>query len=360
MAIRSDADIRFVQIAETDFDRISLSPVDYSFHNYPYQLLTKGSFHGTPWYKRAIAVAVAQRGCNARSVVITSYDDISSWVLLFQAILLRQKVIVSLDSTYADHRRVWYKEAVKRYFVSRCDGAFCYGTRSKEYLQMLGMPSSKIRVRCQAAPSDRIQAIRDNLPAIGWKAPAIHRRRYFLYVGRLSIEKGLVDLLEAYATIGDNSSTDLLIVGAGPMDDFLQLESRRLGIQDRVYFLGPKTLAQLVELYQQAYFLVLPSTSEPWGLVVNEAFVMRCPAIVASNCGCAPDLINHETGLVFQSGDASDLSKKLNAALALIDRRDFFGAAAAALIGQYTPLSAAIQMYEGISYVVGSDTESSE
>jgi hypothetical protein len=139
-------EISVVQIAETDSDRRALSKVDISYHRYPYTLLFRGDYFGISAFRRAFAAVVAQIREKADCVVINSYDDALCWAILCVAILRRQRIIVSLDSTYLDHPRVWYKEFVKRRFISMCDWAFCYGTRSREYLQRLGMdPSADIK-----------------------------------------------------------------------------------------------------------------------------------------------------------------------------------------------------------------------
>jgi glycosyltransferase involved in cell wall biosynthesis len=60
----------------------------------------------------------------------------------------------------------------------------------------------------------------------------------------------------------------------------------------------------------------LPSFSEPWGLVVNEALNHGCPAVVSDNCGCVPELvIDGVTGYAFRSGDLASLRRAMLSAL---------------------------------------------
>jgi glycosyltransferase involved in cell wall biosynthesis len=348
--LASGLDIRFVQIAETDAARASLTPVDVSYHQYPYTLLFKGSYFGVSAITRAIMAAREQRKVRADCVVINSYNDLLAWVLLIAGKLRGQSLIISLDSTFHDHPRVWYKEMVKRIFVGQCNWAFCYGIRSKEYLQLLGMNESRISIRCQAAPSDRILAIREDLRDGGtWRNPVMNVRPYFLFVGRLASEKGLDLLLRAFDQISNSCGFDLLIAGAGPLGAELEQARLQLSHPERVSLVGAKNIAELVVLYRDAFFLVLPSRSEPWGLVVNEAFILECPAIVSTSCGCAPDLINSETGFTFAVGDDDDLLAAMRQAIKVIEKRDEMGRAAKKLIELYHPSAAAKQMLYGIN-----------
>src|SRR5262249_18458612 len=66
------------------------------------------------------------------------------------------------------------------------------------------------------------------------------------------------------------------------------------------------------KFYAAADLLVLPSESESWGLVVNEAFACGLPAIVSDRVGCAPDMIRHDvTGRVVPFGDGQELARAI-------------------------------------------------
>jgi glycosyltransferase involved in cell wall biosynthesis len=57
---------------------------------------------------------------------------------------------------------------------------------------------------------------------------------------------------------------------------------------------------------------VLPSTSEPWGLVVNEALSYGCPVVVSNVCGCVPELvIDNVTGFQYQVGNVDQLAHRM-------------------------------------------------
>jgi glycosyltransferase involved in cell wall biosynthesis len=81
----------------------------------------------------------------------------------------------------------------------------------------------------------------------------------------------------------------------------------------RASFAGFLNQTEVSKAYVAANVLVLPSESETWGLVVNEAMACGLPAIVSDTVGCAPDLIEKgRTGYVFPVGRTEVLAEKLS------------------------------------------------
>lgn len=130
---------------------------------------------------------------------------------------------------------------------------------------------------------------------------------YALYVGRLSPEKGVRILLEAWRHIKD---IPLKIMGSGPSHNALRsftAEER----MDNVEFLGYLTQDQYADYMKKAKFIVVPSICyENFPRIVVEAYAFGVP-ILASRLGTMADLVkNKETGLLFEAGNAQDLREK--------------------------------------------------
>jgi glycosyltransferase involved in cell wall biosynthesis len=85
---------------------------------------------------------------------------------------------------------------------------------------------------------------------------------------------------------------DLVMVGDGPEKAEIAALAGRLGLGGRVHLPGFLQYDQLSEYYGHASAFVLASSSEPWGLVVNEAMASGLPVLVSSRCGCAADLVS--------------------------------------------------------------------
>jgi glycosyltransferase involved in cell wall biosynthesis len=158
-------------------------------------------------------------------------------------------------------------------------------------------------------PADRI-VVKPNFveraPPLGTGAGG-----YALFVGRLSAEKGLSTVLEAWQRIG--FAIPLKIVGEGPLADSVDsVAAQRLEVE----CLGRRPLSEVYDLMGGARFLVLPSEwYEPFGRVAIEAFACGTPVIASDMGGMAELIDDRRTGRLFRPGDAGDLARVVEWAL---------------------------------------------
>jgi glycosyltransferase involved in cell wall biosynthesis len=345
----------FIQIAETEDIRVGLGGVDLSYHQYPFRLLFRGSISNAPLIRRIGALARDLYKNPVDLVIMPGYHRAEYWAMLVVCILLRRKRAVFCDSTLVDRQRAAWREWAKRWFFIWCNGFFCYGIRSKEYLMSYGVSESKIAYRCQAAALphgygvDKVLAYYQS----DWHGRPDEPR--FLYVGRLSIEKGLHDLFEAFCVLYKRlPGARLDLVGAGPLADELKRRVTTLKMAHAISFLGSKGLEEIAVLFQASTALVLPSHSEPWGLVVNEALSYGCPVVVSSACGCVPDLVREGiTGYAFEAGNVDDLVKAMDSVRHLSKDRQAVARQCLEVVSDYTPERAATQILDGCVRMVG-------
>ena len=345
-----------IQIAESERGRRSLGPSERKLHRYPLRLLFDGDFETTGAIARTIKLCREIVRYRPDIIVLPGYSDVSHWCALLVASFMQMPRLVSFDSTAIDHHRVWHKELVKKLFVRMCNGGFGYGTKSKEYLVQLGMPPDKFFVRYQATHNQEIAATytkylqdRDKkLDDIGAK------KRNFIYVGRLSREKNIELLLSAYARLKRSGSAadewGLIVVGDGPLRQSLEA----LKTADTV-FVGGKSWREVPEYYALADVFILPSTSETWGLVVNEAMICGLPVIVSNRCGSAHDLvIEGKNGFSFDPYSEDELLDRMRSFIEHPNCIREMGFCSQKIIRDYTPLNAARQMHDGLHAVFGS------
>lgn len=113
-----------------------------------------------------------------------------------------------------------------------------------------------------------------------------------LYVGRLSPEKNLRRLIEV---VNRHPEWHLSIVGFGPLEEELKAIS-----ESNIHLLGAINNEDLPKIYQSHDAFVLPSTSEPWGLVVEEALNNGIPVAVSERAGCSDDWVKDgRLGILF-------------------------------------------------------------
>jgi glycosyltransferase involved in cell wall biosynthesis len=345
--------VAFVHVAETSDGREVFGPPDLSYHSYPHQSLFKGSDR-IPAFKLAIALVRDILRNKSELVVIPGYHRIEYWAMLWACIALGRKRAVFCDSTANDNPKIRFKEIAKAFFFRHCQGFFCYGIRSKEYIQSYGIDPRLIYSPCQAAalPHD-------------YSATAILRRYQasnqrdgesptFLFVGRLSQEKGIDDLLAAFRRIHERlPKAKLFLAGPGSERDRLQSHAMAWGLEASIGFLGNQTPDHIGELLEISTAMVLPSHREPWGLVVNEALSYGCPVVVSDICGCTPELVfNGVTGFTFPAGDVGALCESMHQAIALNNDRFNTAKRCLEVISQYTPDRAAFEILKGCEQIL--------
>jgi exopolysaccharide biosynthesis WecB/TagA/CpsF family protein len=151
---------------------------------------------------------------------------------------------------------------------------------------------------------------------------------FAICVGRLSEEKGLQRLLQAWKLAG--VTLPLRIVGEGPLVERLQFERDRLGLAS-VHFDGHLDRRQVFEMLKRANFLVLPSECyETFSMTIAEAAACGVPAIATHHGAIAEIVDDRRTGLLFKPTDAEDLASKIVWALQHPDSLAEMGRAARA------------------------------
>ena len=157
-----------------------------------------------------------------------------------------------------------------------------------------GFPASKIKVKPNFLPQD---------PGIGEG-----KGGFALFAGRLSAEKGLSTLFQAWRRL--KWPMPLKIVGDGPLQKEVRSRAETLGNAE---LLGLQDNDSVCHLMGQAALVIVPSEwYETFGRVVIEAFAKGTP-VIASDRGALPELVEHgRTGLLFRAGDPEDLAAKVD------------------------------------------------
>jgi glycosyltransferase involved in cell wall biosynthesis len=203
-----------------------------------------------------------------------------------------------------------------RWLMSSIAAHLYVGQLNREYLKHYGVPDSHLFFAPHFVDNEffatRADAARTNGQAAGVRqtldVPA--DATVFAFVGKLVENKRPADLIRALAARPPGSNAWGLIIGSGPL--LQELEHLVAELDAPVRFAGFRNQSELPRFLAAADALVLPSTSETWGLAVNEAMACGLPAIVSSGTGCAPDLIeNGRTGYQFPVGDVGALKDAL-------------------------------------------------
>jgi glycosyltransferase involved in cell wall biosynthesis len=175
-----------------------------------------------------------------------------------------------------------------------------------------------------------------------------------LFVGRLTAQKGVEDLLYAMSLMKKQASLD--IVGDGPNRFAFEQLAQQLGVAPRIRWHGQLSQSKLPTFYQRAAAIVVPSVDEGLGLVAVEALLCETP-VVAFDSGGLRDVIQHEsTGLLVKSGDRAALASTLDDLLTRDGRGSQLGRGGRLYaLSAFAPESAARRYAEIYRQVVGAN-----
>jgi glycosyltransferase involved in cell wall biosynthesis len=171
-----------------------------------------------------------------------------------------------------------------------------------------------------------------------------HPRPYVLAVGRLSRQKGLDVLLDAFARLG-NGDVDLLVAGEGPERRALEARRRELGLDRHVHFLGTVDGADTPALYRGAVLVACPSRWEGLPLVCLEAMASGRAVVASAVDGVPEAVLADETGVLVPPDDPAALASALSGLLHAPERRDRLGARGAAIVRERFAWSNAVDRY---------------
>lgn len=258
---------------------------------------------------------------NPSIVLVPGYYNVAGFAAALWGRWHGRRTVLMTESTEFDHARSSWKESLKGLLIrSLFDWAIAGGSPHQRYLEKLGFRPERIANFYDVVDNDFFSrssaSIRLQSRAYDFGLP----ERYFLYVGRLAEEKNIDGLLASYEAYRLGGGTwPLVLVGEGPESQNLRSLAEQSTFRSDIYFEGLKTSKELPTYYAFAGCFVLPSTREPWGLVVNEAMAAGLPVIVSRHCGCAEDLVRQgKNGHVFDPLAKDELTEALRS----IDRLD--------------------------------------
>lgn len=351
------------QIARNEKSRAKLeaAPSDGTTpaYTYTYELLFDRFIEEVNLRDRRKALLVRTRAYKPDIIVLTGYYDFAQVFLLWWAKRNGIRVIMQNESTAADHDRGGWKERIKRWIFRQCDGFFCFGTQSANYLIQLGVSPDKILLRKNAVDNNTLQAAYERA-LINRTAEQNRlglRPNNFVFVGRFIAFKNLPRLISAFSEAlnqaPQSANWGLILLGEGPDSDSLTSQINDLKLTDRVKLMPSRPWYQVPDILALSDVLVLPSLSEPWGLVVNEAMACGMPVIVSDRCGCAADLVQEgKNGFVFDPKKQAQLTDLLLRFMRNDLERANMQEASRCIITPYSPEAVAQDMLAGIEKVM--------
>ena len=226
--------------------------------------------------------------------------------------------------------RLYQETRTRQLLASLVDAYIALTEFGRQKVLAAGLPPEKLYVK----PNFMIDPFNGGTPT--------KPKEGAIYVGRLSPEKGVLGLLEAWRQI----DYPLTIVGDGP-----QMAEARRAAGSQVKFLGNRSHDDVLRLIEQSAFVVFPSQCyEGFPLTLIESMAVG-RAVVASDLGPRREIVRDgQTGLLYRSRDIQDLASKVRRLISDLDLCVTMGAAAReAYLAEYTPATnyqVLIRIYE--------------
>ena len=307
--------------------------------------------------KRALLrhkMAKALREADPAVAMIPGWGTPASLIALEWCLRNQRPAVVMSESNAFDEKRYVLAEVIKRIVVSLFSAGLAGGQLQMEYLVVLGLPRDRVFTGYDVVDNEYF---RRKAGEIRSQAPELRRKyglpgKYFLASARFVPKKNLPTLIRAYARyrqvagnlddgqrIMDNGPWDLVLLGDGPLKADLSRLVSDLRLHGHVHLPGFLQYHELPAYYGLADVFVHASTTEQWGLVVNEAMAAGLPVIVSNRCGCVPNLVAEgKNGFTFDPGSVESLAKLMLDMCHFSKRRlEDMGAESQRIVEGFTP-----------------------
>jgi glycosyltransferase involved in cell wall biosynthesis len=342
LAQRAEVNLQVIFLAETDPTlrqwQIYKDEIQFAYQILPSWRKRIGRYNAL--LNRGVAAALSTAAPDV--ILCGGYSYVASWQALCWARVHQVPFFLWSESNAQDlrggHALV---EFLKSVFLRRCSGFVVPGRSAEEYLLAHAIKEDEIFIAPNAVDNDlytaAAAAARQNDAKC--RADLGLPRRYFLFAGRLVREKGVFELLSAYSKLDESlrQQVGLVFVGDGACRRQLEEQSGSIS-PGEIKFAGFAQREKLATFYALAEMLILPTYTDPWGMVVNEAMACGRTVVVSRVAGCAADLVRENwNGLLVPPRDVSLLASAMQRLASQPDLCSTMGANSLQRIDSYSP-----------------------
>lgn len=243
------------------------------------------------WQSLKKLYAICKR-YNYKKIIYGGYDDIEEKVLMFYT--PKHKNCLQFESSIRESKVTGLVAIIKKIIYNRISIALPSGKLQTAVFETLGYKGTIIETKGVGLFNKTITNKAKIVDAAELK---------YLYVGRLIAIKNLEFLIDVFNEI----NKPLTIVGTGILETFLKRKAN-----SNIKFTGFVPNNEISEFYNSNDVFILPSISETWGLVVEEAIYFGLPVLISSAVGCQEEMVlKPKTGIVFSPFDKENLKKSI-------------------------------------------------
>ncbi|MCD9477843.1 glycosyltransferase [Photobacterium phosphoreum] len=258
--------------------------------NFEYTILSDRSFQNRNKMKTLYKLFLVLNKKKYKKILLSGWDLIEFW---FLALLSPNgKNSLALESTVIESNTNGVRGGVKKVFLSMISTVFASG---KLHVDLLNKLNYKKEIRITKGVGIINKPKYKNINKV-------YQKR-FLYIGRLSQEKNINLLISIFNELQDYQLT---IIGDG-----IEKVNLMAIANNNIKFIDPVENVKLKYFFYENDIFILPSISEPWGLVVEEALYFGLPVIVSDRCGSSELVVNDINGYIIPHDNKTYIKKTI-------------------------------------------------
>lgn len=262
---------------------------------FDYSYVEKDTYEERKSFKNSLKLRKILKKISYSQLIIGGWDSFENWMACLSSPKRKNAVVVESSEFESTNKGI--KGLLKKVFLSKISLGYASGQSQINLLRNIGY-TEEIR----KTKGVGIFNYNNKLKIEDKKTLEVKK---FLYVGRLSLEKNIEQLINVF---NNYPNLELNIVGYGPLEEQLKKISK-----NNINFLGKIENENLGEVYQENHVFILPSKSEPWGLVVEEALNNGLPVILSNMVGCSTEVIENDIhGYIYNVNKDEELIKAVN------------------------------------------------
>ncbi|MCX6722137.1 MAG: glycosyltransferase family 4 protein [Candidatus Staskawiczbacteria bacterium] len=295
------------------------------------------------------------------AIILQAWNNFTWWLAFFACLIFKTPVIFMTDeNNLAKHLKSKWKIIFKKLLIGNfifkfASGFLTSGIANDDFYRHYVVPQNKLVQFHFSWEYEQFLDIAKKLELQQTKIRASLGIRdddfVIIFVGRLTEQKNLFTLLDAYNLVGCLYKK-IFIIGDGNLRLSLEQYVKDLGTKG-VSFVGFQSRDAIPNFYAIADVLILPSTFEPWGIAVSEAMCFGSPIIASDRVGAAVDLVRDGyNGFIFPAEDAKQLSACIEKMIRLTpDQRQVFRERSHKIIKQWLDIDPEQQMLKVLKLV---------
>lgn len=235
-----------------------------------------------------------------------------TWIALKLARKLGKKLVLVIHGQKSiGYGEISLKKLFINYTIKRVDNILVLTSWMKEYLNnFFGVPYERIELIFNGIDTNKFRLLDKMQQRSRLHLPK--DKKIVMALGRLSPEKGIGLLIDAFRQIYKEENLYLLIVGDGPLRSKIEKRIKKYNLSDNILMVGAKPHHEIHYWLNACDLFCSPSYREEYGLNVVEALCCGKP-VVATSVGIASQIINKDlNGILVPTGKSSDLARAIS------------------------------------------------